>query len=45
VIDINLNGVSYGMRYEIPAMLARGGGAIEFQLMRAKTKVFQANIQ
>ena len=28
VIDINLNGVFYGMRYEIPAMLARGGGAI-----------------
>jgi NAD(P)-dependent dehydrogenase (short-subunit alcohol dehydrogenase family) len=28
VIDINLNGVFYSMRYEIPAMLARGGGAI-----------------
>lgn len=28
VIDINLNGVFYGMRYEIAAMLARGGGAI-----------------
>ena len=28
VIDINLNGVFYGMRYEIPAMLLRGGGAI-----------------
>jgi NAD(P)-dependent dehydrogenase (short-subunit alcohol dehydrogenase family) len=28
VIDINLNGVFYGMRYEIPAMLARGGGVI-----------------
>jgi NAD(P)-dependent dehydrogenase (short-subunit alcohol dehydrogenase family) len=28
VIDINLNGVFYGMRYQIPAMLARGGGAI-----------------
>ena len=25
VIDINLNGVFYGLRYEIPAMLARGG--------------------
>jgi len=28
VIDINLSGVFYSMRYEIPAMLARGGGAI-----------------
>lgn len=28
VIDINLSGVFYGMRYQIPAMLARGGGAI-----------------
>lgn len=28
VIDINLNGVFYSMRYEIPAMLARGGGVI-----------------
>jgi NAD(P)-dependent dehydrogenase (short-subunit alcohol dehydrogenase family) len=28
VIDINLNGVFYGLRYQIPAMLARGGGAI-----------------
>ena len=28
VIDINLNGVFYGMRYEIPALLQRGGGAI-----------------
>jgi NAD(P)-dependent dehydrogenase (short-subunit alcohol dehydrogenase family) len=28
VIDINLNGVFYGMRYQIPAMPARGGGAI-----------------
>jgi NAD(P)-dependent dehydrogenase (short-subunit alcohol dehydrogenase family) len=28
VIDINLIGVFYGLRYEIPAMLARGGGAI-----------------
>ena len=28
VIDINMNGVFYGMRYQIPAMLARGGGAI-----------------
>ena len=28
VIEINLNGVFYGMRYQIPAMLARGGGAI-----------------
>ena len=25
VIDINLSGVFYGMRYQIPAMLARGG--------------------
>jgi len=28
VIDVNLNGVFYGMRYQIPAMLAGGGGAI-----------------
>lgn len=28
VININLNGVFYSMRYEIPAMLQRGGGAI-----------------
>ena len=28
VIEINLNGVFYGMRYQIPAMLARGGGVI-----------------
>ncbi len=28
VIEINLNGVFYCMRYEIPAMLARGGGSI-----------------
>jgi NAD(P)-dependent dehydrogenase (short-subunit alcohol dehydrogenase family) len=28
VIDINLNGVFFGCRYEIPAMLAAGGGAI-----------------
>jgi NAD(P)-dependent dehydrogenase (short-subunit alcohol dehydrogenase family) len=28
VIGINLNGVFYGMRYEIPAILASGGGAI-----------------
>lgn len=28
VIDINLNGVLYGLRYQIPAMLATGGGAI-----------------
>lgn len=28
VIDINLNGVFYAMRYEIPAMLKAGGGAI-----------------
>ena len=28
VIDVNLNGVFYGMRYEIPAMLQSGGGAI-----------------
>lgn len=28
VIDINLNGVFYCMRYEIPAMLTRGHGAI-----------------
>jgi len=28
VIDINLNGVFYGLRYEIPKMLENGGGAI-----------------
>jgi NAD(P)-dependent dehydrogenase (short-subunit alcohol dehydrogenase family) len=28
VIAVNLSGVFYGMRYEIPAMLARGGGSI-----------------
>ncbi|MFC5387104.1 SDR family NAD(P)-dependent oxidoreductase [Aquamicrobium segne] len=28
VISVNLDGVFYGMRYEIPAMLKSGGGAI-----------------
>ncbi|WP_448662136.1 SDR family NAD(P)-dependent oxidoreductase [Sphingomonas sp. CJ20] len=28
VIDVNLNGVFYGMRYQIPAMLKNGGGSI-----------------
>lgn len=28
VIDVNLNGVFYGMKYQIAAMLASGGGAI-----------------
>jgi NAD(P)-dependent dehydrogenase (short-subunit alcohol dehydrogenase family) len=28
VIDINLNGVFYGMRYQIPAMKKNGGGSI-----------------
>ena len=28
VININLNGVFYGMRYQIPAMLQNGGGVI-----------------
>jgi NAD(P)-dependent dehydrogenase (short-subunit alcohol dehydrogenase family) len=28
VMDINLNGVFYGLRYEIPAILKSGGGAI-----------------
>jgi NAD(P)-dependent dehydrogenase (short-subunit alcohol dehydrogenase family) len=28
VIAVNLNGVFYGMRYEIPAMLEAGGGSI-----------------
>ncbi|WP_423069393.1 SDR family NAD(P)-dependent oxidoreductase [Devosia sp. CN2-171] len=28
VIDTNLNGVFYGMRYELPAIVASGGGAI-----------------
>ncbi|MFO7545557.1 MAG: 3-oxoacyl-ACP reductase FabG [Trueperaceae bacterium] len=28
VLGINLDGVFYGMRYQIPAMLASGGGAI-----------------
>jgi len=28
VIAVNLSGVFYGMRFQIPAMLARGGGSI-----------------
>ncbi len=28
LIDTNLNGVAYGLRYQIPAILAAGGGAI-----------------
>jgi len=28
VIDVNLHGVLYSMKYELPAMLASGGGAI-----------------
>lgn len=28
VVDINLNGVFFGMRYQIPAMVAAGGGSI-----------------
>lgn len=28
VIDINLSGVFYGMKYQLPAMLKNGGGAI-----------------
>lgn len=28
VIDVNLHGVFYGLRYQIPAMLETGGGAI-----------------
>lgn len=28
VVDINLNGVAYGLRYQIPAILAAGGGAV-----------------
>lgn len=28
VIDVNLNGVFYGMRWQIPAMLRAGGGSI-----------------
>jgi len=28
VIDVNLNGVFYGMRFQIPALLRAGGGAI-----------------
>src|SRR5690606_29082661 len=28
VIDINLSGVFYGMRYQLPAMLKVGGGSI-----------------
>lgn len=28
VIDVNLHGVFYGLRYQIPAMLRAGGGAI-----------------
>lgn len=28
MINVNLNGVAYGLRHQIPAMLASGGGAI-----------------
>jgi len=28
LLDVNLSGVFYGMKYEIPAMLAAGGGSI-----------------
>ena len=28
VVDVNLNGVFYGLRHQIPAMAAHGGGAI-----------------
>jgi NAD(P)-dependent dehydrogenase (short-subunit alcohol dehydrogenase family) len=28
VLDVNLSGVFYGLRYQIPAMLRRGGGAV-----------------
>lgn len=28
VIAVNLSGVFYGMRYQIPAMVARGGGSV-----------------
>ena len=28
IIDVNLRGVFYGMKHEVPAMLATGGGAI-----------------
>jgi NAD(P)-dependent dehydrogenase (short-subunit alcohol dehydrogenase family) len=28
ILDVNLNGVFYGMKFQIPAMLASGGGAI-----------------
>lgn len=28
VIDVNLNGVAYGLRHQIPAILTAGGGAI-----------------
>ena len=28
LIDVNLSGVAYGLRYQIPAILAAGGGAI-----------------
>jgi Short-chain alcohol dehydrogenase of unknown specificity len=28
VIDVNLHGVMYSMKYELPAMLASGGGSI-----------------
>ena len=29
LIDVNLSGVAYGLRYQIPAILAAGGGAID----------------
>lgn len=28
VIGVNLNGVFFGLKYEIPAIIASGGGAI-----------------
>ena len=28
MIDVNLNGVFYGLRHQIPAILRSGGGAI-----------------
>lgn len=40
VIDINLSGVFYGMRYQIPAMLSKGGSIVNVAsiLGRAGTK-------
>lgn len=46
VIDINLSGVFYGLRYQIPAMLPKGGSIINIAsiLGRAGTKFSPAYV-